>query len=100
MLPHEQLEHLLAGLAGGLQALDVLLALEVLADGDELHFGGNDAPARVVHLCDVALAFSRQSLEIEAKLGQLWISQALLPEQRRGPRKQFRIVSFQNPRLA
>jgi hypothetical protein len=71
-----QLEHFRAGLAARLQALDVPLALQVLADGDEFHFRRNDAPARVVHLRDVGLALPGTPFQIEAQLGKLRVVQS------------------------
>ena len=50
-----------------------LVALQVLADRDELHLGRDDAAARVVHLRDVRarLGAARLALQVEAQAGEL-----------------------------
>ncbi|MPM54526.1 hypothetical protein SDC9_101304 [bioreactor metagenome] len=50
MLAGQKFGHLLAGRAGGFQRFDIGGAIEVLADRHVLHFRGDDAFARVVHL--------------------------------------------------
>ena len=99
---HQQLEHLLAGLAGRLQALEVLLALQVLADGDELHLRRDDAPARVVHLRDVpaGLRAARLAVQVEAQLGELRIVQALAPVARSRAGQHLGVAALVDPRLA
>ncbi len=60
----------------------VFLQLHVLADGDELHLGRDDALTRIVHLADVPalLGAARVAHMGEAHGGQLGIVQAALAE--------------------
>ena len=53
-------------------------AFEILADGDELHFRGDDATPRVVHLRYVAsrLGAARFPMQIEAHPGELGVGKA------------------------
>ena len=69
-----------------------LLALQVLADRDELHLRRDDAAARVVHLRDVGarLRAARLALQVEAQLGELRVGEALLAVAPRSGRRAAR----------
>jgi len=56
----------------------------ILADGNILHFGRDDAAARVVHLGHVraGLCASRRALQVEAHLRECRILQAHASEDR------------------
>ncbi len=100
MLAHQELRHLRAGRAGILQALDVLLALQVLADRDEFHLGRDDALPRVVHLADVASGDRplRRAMQIEAQLRQLGVGEPLLPVARRRAGELLGVAALGDPR--
>ena len=53
MLAQHPLGHFFAFGTCGAQTFDVLLAAEIFANRDKLHFRGNDPAAGVVHLRDV-----------------------------------------------
>ena len=84
---------------GRAQALEILAAAQVLADGDELHLGRDDAAARVVHLRDVGARprAARRALQVEAQLGELGIGEALAPEARRGPLEELGVAALLDP---
>src|SRR6185369_5714175 len=100
MLAPEELRHADAERARRAQLFQVFAPAQVLADGDELHLGRDDAAARVVHLRHVAagLRAARRALELETQLRELRIRKALTAVMRGRPFEQLGVAALFDPR--
>ncbi len=103
VLAQEHLGHALAGGAGGAQALHVVLAVEVFADGDELHLGRDDAAARVVHLRHVGTGAGAARLALQARKAQrlqLGVGGAFAPKGAAQATQHLAVGALLDPALA
>ena len=81
------------------QRLQHCLALEVFADGDELHLRRDDAAARVMHLRDIGgiTRTTRLALQIEAHPGQGRVREPLAAVRGGELRELDRVAAFLDP---
>jgi len=102
MLAPEQLGRAPAHRARGFQRGQVFLAAQVLAQGDELHLGRDDAAPRVMHLGDVGAIFraARLARQLETQGVQAAVLQALLAIARARPRQLLGIAALLDPGAA
>ncbi len=103
VLAQQHLGHALARGAGRAQALHVVLAVEVLADGDELHLGRDEAAARVVHLGHVGTRAGAARLALQAGKAQrreLGVGGALAPKGAAQATEQIAVGALLDPALA
>ncbi len=85
-----------------LQAFNVFLAAQVLANGHILHFRRNNTLASVMHLRHVftGLRLARFALQVETQFCQLGVIQALNAVFRTGATQQLCVIAFFNPGIA
>src|SRR5262247_3556904 len=102
MLSADELGHLGAGRVRGAQALQILLAPDVLANRDELHLRRHEPAARVMHLGDGA-ARARAAglaLQVETHLGELRVIEPLTAVARARPGELPGVAALLDPRPA
>jgi hypothetical protein len=99
MLAAHQLGELRAFRARSAQLGQVLAAAQVLADGDVLHLGRDEAAAGVVHLRDVGagLRAARRALQVEAQLRELRVREAFAPVERGRSGEELGVAAVLDP---